>query len=161
MPQRRYFDRSPFLAVLLCIAPIMACTETDPQMLFNGCVIAGTMYMEPDQTKEIACDLNADTLLVALPSDAPSADELVRKSVPRIAAEVVSGSEIIGSRWCFLPPQQPGDGPTPQHSVCVQSETPIERLFVVRGRKFRLTLMRAGDTPVSITKVSADDGVSQ
>jgi hypothetical protein len=161
MPQRCHFHWSLCLAVLLCVAPVLACKETDPQNLFNGCVIAGTMYMGPSQTKEITCDLNAETLLVALPSDRVSVDELVRKSVPRTAAEMLYSSELAGSRWCFLAPQQPANATTSERAVCDQSETPIERLSVARGRQFRLTLTRVGDAPVSVTKVSGTHDASQ
>jgi hypothetical protein len=158
MPQKRYADWLLCLAMLLFIAPVMACRETDPRSLFTGCVTAGTMYMEPDQTTEITCDLKADTLLVALPSDTPSADELVRNSVPRLAAEMLAGNEQAGSRWCFLSARQSTKRST---SECVDSQPVIERLFVARGRNFRVTLMRVGDAPVSVTKVRASEDASQ
>jgi hypothetical protein len=123
-------------------------------MVFDGCVLAGTAYMKRDQTKEISCALKPDTLLVALPAERPTENELVSRAVLRMAAEMLSESEAPGSRWCFLPPQQ---RPDQSHSMCVQSEVPIERLFVVRGRQLRVTVKRVGDG-VFVTNVSATAG---
>ena len=158
MAQRRYVDWLLCPVVLLVIVSGLACRQTDPRGLFTGCVTAGAMHMESDQTKEITCGLKADTLLVGLPSDTPSADELVRNSVPRLAAEMLAGNELSGSRWCFLSAEQSAKRST---SECVESKTIIEGLFVARGRNFRLTLIRAGDAAVSVTKVSASDDAAQ
>jgi len=147
-----------YSATLLFIASMTACEQRDPRTRFNGCVTAGTMYLEPDRTKEITCDVNSDTLLVALPDATPTADQLIQHNVPQLAAEILSDTEMAGARWCFLSPVQPQNRAS---SECVESKTAIVRLFVARGRTFRLELTRVGDAPASVTNVRASGDLSQ
>lgn len=158
MLQRRYNQHTCSLLFLLIFSAMATgCVVTDPQMLFDPCVSAATVGMEPDQAKEITCDLKPDTLLVASPSGTAPVEELVRKGLARIPAEAVSQSGLAGSRWCFLAPQDSARGT----AVCVDSHTPIERLFVVRGRRIRLVLRRDGGAAASVANIHGSDTLNE
>jgi hypothetical protein len=146
------------LAVFWCCAVALACKVTDPSVLLPGCVSAGTRRMQPDEVKELICDLNEDSLVIALPRGAPkAADELIRKSVPRNIAEILSENEVTSSHWCFVASHEGAPASTRATIVCAHSDTPIEGVFVARGRHFRLTLTRAGAEPAWVTNVRASE----
>ena len=138
---------TPYLA-LACSVLVGACVETDPQMLFDPCVRAATIGMEPNHTKEITCDLKSSTVLVALPTGTPTVTELVDKGLPENVAELVSKNDLAGPRWCFAAIQE-----ALVRVRCVESDTSIEHIFVVRGRRFRLTLSRAVGESVAVVRI--------
>lgn len=153
------YDRSPAGAAMLLVATLSlsACVVTDPKELFNRCVSVATVGMEPNQTKEITCDLTSSTVVVALAPETPTMTELISKGLPERGARMVSKTGLGGSRWCFAELPEESHEPSVGGIVCVESQTPIEQLFVVRGRRIRVTLSRGQRESVSVVRIRATD----
>ena len=155
LPARLACVSSQVAVSLVCVVIFGACVETDPQMLFDPCVHAASIGMEPNQTKDVTCDLKASTMLAAIPGGTPTVTELVDKGLPETVAELVSISHdnLVGSRWCFARFREGAHEPTADRVVCVESQTHIGELFVARGHGFRLTLSRGNGESVSIVAI--------
>jgi hypothetical protein len=141
----------------LVTATLAGCEVTDPRELLNPCVNAAAIGIEQNQAKDVVCDLKTLTVLVGLPRGPASIDELRQKGLPPAAAEMMSHVELTTSRWCFLDAPEASTQPRLDRVECVETQTPIERLFVVTGRQFRLTLNRGEGAVVSIGFIKAND----
>lgn len=154
--------QTSLLATTILVAAI-ACRVSDGVSRLSGCLVAASAESaQTSRVGDVVCELGPPVILIALPPQGATVEQLVDEHVPLELARLVQESSLAGSRWCTgsqMPP--PGTSPssgTPTDSRvkvrCVESSFAIERLRVVSDvSSVKVSVKRIGER-TEVTEVT-------
>jgi hypothetical protein len=144
----------------------LGCRDPRPRalVLFDECLAGGIQSLRQGERRiEVDCLLQDPLLIVGLPHEKTTANDLMTAGLTREVAEMLATSGQEGGRWCSVEefqyePPKPNDTRTQipiATTNCVPSDLEIQQIVLTRSSRVRLVMVKSESGQLMLDKLES------